>query len=176
MNKYLALLLITLSSSAMAFNDDEDFSKLFFEVGYSWVEPLYVDGDFDLDTEISSVFSLGYKVDDASWLMLSHQDVLSYTSISYKRSITKWAFDEQRFVPYFSVGLGMGSDEVGDADINVFGVTGSFGVDYRVNSYVELTASVSLTDQSFEMDSSTESISTYGISNSANFGVRIYPF
>ncbi|PNI02914.1 hypothetical protein C1N32_17285 [Vibrio diazotrophicus] len=114
----------------MAFNDDEDFSKLFFEVGYSWVEPLYVDG----------------------------------------------AFDEQRFVPYFSVGLGMGSDEVGDIDINVFGVTGSFGVDYRVNSYVELTASVSLTDQSFEMDSSTESISTYGISNSVNFGVRIYPF
>ena len=176
MNKYLALLLIPFSTAATAFNDNDDFSKLFFEAGYSWVEPLYIGDDVELDTEISRAFTIGYRVDDVSWLMLNHQELLSYTSISYKRSIAKWAFDHDRFVPYFSVGLGMGSDEFRDAGINVFGVTGSFGVDYRVNSYVELTASVSLTDQSFEMNSSTESISTYGISNSVNFGVRIYPF
>ncbi len=176
MNKYLALALIPLSSSVMAFQDHEAASKLFIGMDYSWIEPLYLSEDIELDPDVSRIFSVGYKVDESSQFIVSYQETLSYTSMSYKRSIQKWAFDNSRFVPYFSVGIGMGSDEFGGADIDVFGVQGSIGVDYRLNSYVEFTAGISLSEQSIEVDTGSTSTSLYGISNSVNFGLRIFPF
>ncbi len=176
MNKYLALTLIPLSSSVIAFQDHDVASKLFIGVDYSWVDPLYLSEDIELNPDVSSVFSVGYKVEEDSQFILSYQEELSYTSLSYKRSIQKWAFDNDRFIPYFSLGIGMGSDEQYGINVDVLGLQGSLGIDYRLNPYVELTAGISLSPQTLEAENDTASISLYGISNSVNFGLRIYPF
>ncbi len=176
MNKYLALALIPLSSSVMAFHDHEDASKLFVGVDYYWNDPWYLSEDIELHSDASSVFSLGYKVNDTSQVIFRYQESLSYISMNYKRSIPSWAFDNDRFIPYISFGIGMGSDELEDVDIDVFGVEGALGLDYRLNSYVELTAGISLANHGYEVESGDRSTSLYGISGGINFGIRIYPF
>ncbi len=168
MNKYLALLLLPLSSSVMAFNDTDEFSNIFLGASYNWYNLLYSSDNLDLASEASPTFSIGYNVDENSTFIISYQDTLSYTSITYKRSVHRWSFEQNRFIPYFSGSVSMGNDEVGD----VLGFDSGFGLDYRLNSYVELTTGFSLSNQLIDI----EGKSSYGMSAGVNFGLNIYPF
>ncbi|WP_165309955.1 outer membrane beta-barrel protein [Vibrio ziniensis] len=178
MNKYLALLLLPISTMVLAFNDSEDFSMLFVGVGYHWDNTWYSsDDDVELEAEASPVVSLGYKVDENSKFIISHQDLNSYTSLTYKRSIHEWAIDNHRFVPYLSLGVGMGKEETEISKLDILGFTGGLGLDYRLNSYVELTLGYTLSLQGVQVESNDELIASSGIlSGGVSFGISIYPF
>lgn len=156
----------------MAFNDTDEFSKFSVGVGYEWSDSWYSSDDTDV-AEASRVYSFGYKADENTQFLLSYHGILSYFSATYKRSIHSWAFDNERFVPYFSGEIGMANDDSGD----IFGISGGFGLDYRLNSYVELNAGLTLSELNTQVKEGDGSASTsHKLNGGINFGVRIYPF
>jgi|GEM_PF-5077921 len=176
-NRYLALALLPLSCSVMAFHDEDQFGKLLVGADYTWTESHYVFDGIELGADVSPVFNIGFDVSEKSQFLASFHDELSLVTLTYKRKFPEWAFSkDQGFIPYFSVGAGMGEEDYQGAELKLFSVQAGVGVDYRVNSILELTAGVSLSEQQYRFEYESNSDSSHGLSKSVSFGVRIYPF